>query len=133
MSNTKYKVYSFEKLDVYTSAMNLSLKIRRVIAEFPMEERFGLSDQLRRAIDSVPSNLAEGLARAGNYDQARFTNIAYSSMMEVVNHLNLSYELKYINEEDYVDMRLSIDEIVRQLNSLYKYQVNNKKDLKNKI
>ena len=63
-------------------------------------------------------------------DQAHFTNMAYASGLEVINHLNLSFQLNYIEEEAYGKLRLTIDEILNKLNGLYKYQINRKTNLK---
>lgn len=126
----KYHIYSFEKLDVYQAALQLSVEIRVSIKDFPIEENFGLKSQIRRAVDSISTNIAEGSGRASHLDQAHFTNMAYSSALEVINHLNVSKKLNYILEEEYHQLRLQLDKIINQLNALYKYQLNNKNNLK---
>jgi len=126
----KYHIYAFEKLDVYQLALSLSIEIRTLVKSFPKEEQFDLTRQLKRATDSISSNLAEGSGRSSNLDQAHFTNMAYASGLEVINHLNLSFQLNYIAEDDYGKLRLSIDEILNKLNGLYKYQINRKTNLK---
>ena len=117
----KYHIYAFEKLDVYQLALSLSIEIRTLTRSFPKEEQFDLTRQIKRATDSISSNLAEGSGRSSNLDQAHFTNMAYASGLEVINHLNLSFQLNYIAEGDYGKLRLSIDEILNKLNGLYKY------------
>lgn len=126
----KYHIYSFEKLDVYQSALQLSVDIRFILKDFPIEENFGLRSQIRRATDSISANIAEGSGRASHLDQAHFTNMAYSSALEVINHLNVSFQLNYMIEEQYHQLRLQLDKIINQLNALYKYQLNNKNNLK---
>ena len=126
----KYHIYAFEKLDVYQLALSLSIGIRRLAKSFPKEEQFDLTRQIKRATDSISSNLAEGSGRSSNLDQAHFTNMAYASGLEVINHLNLSFQLNYIEEEAYGKLRLTIDEILNKLNGLYKYQINRKTNLK---
>ena len=126
----KYHIYAFEKLDVYQLALSLSIEIRTLTRSFPKEEQFDLTRQIKRATDSISSNLAEGSGRSSNLDQAHFTNMAYASGLEVINHLNLSFQLNYIAEGDYGKLRLSIDEILNKLNGLYKYQINKKTNLK---
>src|SRR5690606_34574315 len=126
----KYHIYAFEKLDVYQLTLPLSIEIRTLVKSFPKEEKFDLTRQLKRATDSISSNLAEGSGRSSNFDQAHFTNMAYSSGLEVVNHLNLAFHSNYIAEGDYSKLRLSIDEILNKLNGLYKYQINRKTNLK---
>ena len=126
----KYHIYAFEKLDVYQLALSLSIEIRTLVKSFPKEEQFDLTRQIKRATDAISSNLAEGSGRSSNLDQAHFTNMAYASGLEVINHLNLSFQLNYIAEDEYGKLRLSIDEILNKLNGLYKYQINRKTNLK---
>ena len=128
-----YRIYSFEKLNVYTDAIKLSVSIRELIVTFPKTEQYDLSRQLKRAVDSIPSNLAEGSGRSSNLDQAHFTNIAYASALETINHLNLALEMNFIEAEHHSKLRVSLDKIIKQLNALYKYQINNKESLKKKV
>jgi len=60
----KYHIYAFEKLDVYQLALSLSIGIRRLAKSFPKEEQFDLTRQIKRATDSISSNLAEGSGRS---------------------------------------------------------------------
>jgi|SRR5690606_32808705 len=129
----KYYIYSFEKLDVYKNALAYSVQIRDIVINFPKSEQYKLTSQIERSVDSIGSNLAEGSGRASNFDQAHFTNMAYGSALETINHLNLARALQYINEERYVQLRVDMDRIINQLNSLYKYQLNKKENLKNKL
>jgi len=126
----KYHIYAFEKLHVYQIALSLSIEIRTLVKSFPKEEQFDLTRQIKRATDSISSNLAEGSGRSSNLDQAHFTNMAYASGLEVINHLNLSFQLNYIAEDDYGKLRFCIDEILNNLNGLYKYQINQKRNSK---
>ncbi len=128
-----YHIYAFEKLEVYQLALSFSVEIRMLIKSFPKEEQFDLTRQLKRATDSISSNLAEGSGRSSNFDQAHFTNIAYASGLEVINHLSLALMLHYITQDDYAKYRLLLDEILNKLNGLYKYQINRKSNLKNKM
>lgn len=127
-----YYVYSFEKLEVYKAALKLSISIRELVSTFPNEEKYNLTNQIKRATDSISANIAEGQGRASNFDQAHFINIAYSSALEVINHLNLALQLAFVQIEDYQNIRLELDKIINQLNSLYKFQINNKNGLKYK-
>ncbi len=127
-----YHIYSFEKLDVYKLARQLKMDIRKISMDFPKSERYGLTSQLRRAVDSISANIAEGSGRASNFDQAHFTNISYSSALETIDHLNTAIDMKYIDQVTYEKTRIQIDEISNKLNSLYKYQLGNKETLKTK-
>ena len=126
-------IYSFEKLEVYKNALAYSVQIRETVAFFPKSEQFNLTKQVERSVASIAANLAEGSGRSSNLDQAHFTNIAYASALETISHLNLAYLLKYIQEDKYVKLRVEIDKIINQLNGLYKYQLNNKENLKNRL
>ena len=81
--------YSFEKLNVWQETRVFVKEIYTLTKAFPKEEQFGLVNQLRRATVSIAYNIAEGTSRKTNKDQAKFTTIAYSSLMEVINQLIL--------------------------------------------
>ena len=78
--------------------------------------------QLRRATISISSNIAEGSGRNSNKDKAHFTNIAFSSAIEVLNQLIISQELNFIKTEEYNLVRSKIESITNKLNSLRNYQ-----------
>jgi four helix bundle protein len=73
----------FRKLEVWQLAHKLTLAIYRLTKAFPSEERFGLTDQMRRAAVSIEANLAEGTGRGGDADFARFVQIAFGSACEL--------------------------------------------------
>ncbi len=91
--------YSFEKLEVWKEARELVVWIYAITKEYPAEEKFGLVIQLRRAAVSVVSNLAEGSSRKSAKDQAHFSQIAYSSLLEILTQLIVSGDLHFIPEE----------------------------------
>jgi four helix bundle protein len=118
------KQFSFEKLIVWQKSKDLSINIYKVTANFPNEEKFGLISQLRRCAVSVASNLAEGSGRNSNKDKARFSEIAFGSLLELLNQLIISNELKFLSVESYEDLRNQIEEISRMINALRKSQLN---------
>ena len=83
-------MFRFEKLDVWQLAIDFSDQIYRATREFPSEERFGLTNQLRRAAVSIAANIAEGSGRWSDRDFVRFIEIAYGSLMETVSHLRIA-------------------------------------------
>ena len=95
--------FSFEKLEVWKEAIQLSKDIYKVTSTFPDEEKFGLVSQIKRATNSIAANLAEGTSRITSKDKAHFTTIAFNTTMEVLNHLIVSKELEFISEEDYLN------------------------------
>ena len=117
--------FSFEKLEVLKESIALSKNIYTLTKKFPKEEKFGLVNQLRRSVNSISSNLAEGTSRDTNKDKAHFTTMAYSSLMEVLNHLIISQELNYISEVNYLEIRKQISKKSNLLNGLKKGQLKN--------
>lgn len=117
--------FSFEKLKVWQNSRELIGTIYKVTSSFPKEERYCLVDQIRRASISVASNLAEGSSRISCKDQAHFTNLAYSSLMEVLNQLYIASDLIYITEELFSELKEKISLISNQLNALRNSQLNN--------
>jgi four helix bundle protein len=116
--------YSFEKLEVWQLSRNTVKDIYKITEQFPDKERFGLTSQIRRAIVSVSSNLAEGSSRKTSREQARFTQIAFSSLLEVLNQLILSTDLNYISTEELNEIRPKIEELSNKLNAFYNSQIN---------
>lgn len=114
-------VFSFEKLEVWQNAKNLTLFIYNLTHSFPINEQYGISSQLKRSTSSIATNIAEGTARDTFKDKAHFLTIAYSSAMEVLNHLIIAKELNYLSEDNYVNCRQDIEKICNQINNLKKY------------
>ena len=77
-------MFNFEKLDVWQEAIQFADLVYELTGNFPDEERFGLTNQMRRAAVSVSSNIAEGSSRVSRIDFARFVEIATGSLFEVV-------------------------------------------------
>lgn len=117
--------FSFEKLNVWIDSKELVKQIYLITKEFPSEEKFGLTNQLRRASISVASNLAEGTSRITYKDKAHFSTMAFSSLMEVLNQIIIAKELNFIEEKDYHTLRTEIEKISNKLNGLRKSQLNN--------
>jgi len=118
------KQFSFEKLNVWQKAKTLAVNIYTVTEKFPEKERFGLISQIRRCSISIPSNIAEGTGRNSSKDKARFTEIAYASLMELLNQLIIAHDLNFITNDQYKLIRKQIEEISRMLNALRTSQLN---------
>ena len=125
---TKIYEYNFEKLEVWKYSIEFAKNIYEITEKFPDIEKFGLVSQIRRAVVSVSSNIAEGSAKQSLKDQARFTEIAFGSLMEILNQIILSVKLKFIKEKDYIDIREHIENLSRQLNALKKSQLKSYKE-----
>ena len=103
------KQYSFEKLASWQSARQLTVWTYRVTKNFPTEEKFGLTSQMRRAATSIASNLAEGTSRKTKKDQSHFSTVSYSSTVELLNDLIISRDLEFLSEELYIEGREKIE------------------------
>lgn len=110
--------YGFEKLNVWKNTRDLTKNIYIITKGFPSDEKFGLVSQMRRAVISISSNIAEGSSKKSKKDQANFYNIAYSSSMELLSQLILSNDLGYITELSLNSTRTNIELITNQLNAL---------------
>lgn len=109
---------TFRNLNVYIKSKELVKQIYELLKKFPREEQFALSDQLRRAVISIPSNIAEGSGRNSQKDQAHFYNIAYGSLMEVFSQLDIACDLGYISQEEFNQLELLINEEAKMLSGL---------------
>ena len=116
------RVFSFEKLIAWQKGRELAVLIYKVSKHFPKDEVFGLTSQMRRCSISIASNLAEGSGRNSFKDKARFTEIAYSSSLELLNQVILCYDFEYINENEYIQIREKITEVNMLIDGLYKSQ-----------
>ncbi len=110
--------FTHEKLKVWQLAKALAKRVYQITADFPGEERFGLTNQMRRAAVSVMSNLAEGSGRTGSKDQAHFSQMAYGSLMELDSQFQLSVDLNFLEEVAYHDTRNDIQELSATINAL---------------
>ncbi|HEY5392043.1 MAG TPA: four helix bundle protein [Hanamia sp.] len=122
------KIYSFEKLEVWQHARRLSVWVYKITKDFPPEEKYGLVAQMKRAALGVGSNIAEGTSRMTSKDQSHFSTMAFSSTVELLNHLILSNDLLFLTESDYVQGRNLIEKQTFLISQLRNSQQNmNKK------
>lgn len=111
-------VYSFEKLKAWQEAKKLVVEVYHLLDGFPQFEKYALCDQIRRAIVSVPSNIAEGTGRMSIKEQIHFLEVAYGSLMETYNQLLIAIKLTYITEESVETIKPSIDAAAKMINGL---------------
>ena len=107
---------NFEELIVWQKAMEFAEVVYKIQRKLPHEETYGLGDQIRRAVVSIPSNIAEGCGRETDADFQRFLSIARGSLFEVRTQLDLAVRLGYVKLPE--DTLLQAAEIGRMLNSL---------------
>ena len=115
---------SFRKLNVYIRAKELVRQVYELIKKFPREEQYALCDQLRRAVISIPSNIAEGSGRQSQKDQAHFYTIAYGSLMEVLSQLDVACDLRYITQDEFDILEVLIEEEAKMLSGLVAKRTN---------
>jgi four helix bundle protein len=113
-------VQDYRNLGVWMKAHALTLEVYRVTGGFPQSERFGLTDQMRRASASIGTNIAEGCGRASNPDFARFLQIAMGSANEIEYQLLLAYDLNYLPADDYLPLSASAGVVKKMLTALIK-------------
>jgi four helix bundle protein len=107
-------------LDVWKGAMELVLKTYNLTRNFPKEEKYCLTDQIRRAIVSVPSNISEGAGRASPKELKRFLYISMGSLSEFETLLLIANKLGYINTNSFEGFSVHIKKITAQLSGLIK-------------
>ena len=112
--------FFYRKLCVYQKAVDLIADIYKLLKIFPVEERYALCDQIRRASVSVPSNIAEGMSRYSNKEKIHFLEISNGSLMETMCQLEIANRLGYISNDDFRNMETSISEIACMLSTLRK-------------
>lgn len=104
MEETKNKIHSFTSLLAWQEAHKLTLLVYKKLPEFPSYEKFGLCDQLRRAVSSISANIAEGFGRHTLKDKVHFYYISNGSLTETQNHLLVARDLKYLKNEHFKEI-----------------------------
>ena len=109
---------SFKDLRVWQEAMKFAVQVYQATAEFPRHELYGLSNQLRRAAVSVPSNIAEGKGHRSDREFGHFLFHAPGSLLEVQTQIMIAKELQYISVGESERVLASADTLGRSLNAL---------------
>ena len=113
-------MFNFEKLETWHEAIAFADVVYQLTRNFPAEERFGLTNQMRRAAVSISSNLAEGCSRSSKSDYARFLEIATGSVFEVVSQATIGRNQGFLNATDYQQLYLAAEKQSRMLSGLRK-------------
>ncbi|MCL4550477.1 MAG: four helix bundle protein [Bacteroidetes bacterium] len=111
---------NFRDLKVWLKAHELALYVFRISKSFPKEELFGLTSQLRRAVLSIPTNIAEGCGRGSDSDFARFIQIAIGSASETEYLIFFSKELNFLDKKEYVVLNENVIDVKKSLTALIK-------------
>jgi four helix bundle protein len=110
----------FKKIKVWQKAHYLTLDVYKATQNFPKEELYGLTSQIRRAASSIPANIAEGCGRSGDTELARFLKIAMGSASELEYHLLLAHDLELLNPQSFQNLSDNTTEVKRMLASFLK-------------
>ena len=110
-------MHRFKDLEIWKQS-RLCTDIYAVTSDFPDVEKFGLTNQLRRASVSIPSNIAEGASRSSSKHFSRFLEIAIGSAYELETQLLISSDLGFIGEQNLQKITLQLDSIIRMISRL---------------
>ena len=110
----------FKKYDIWQLSHELTLEVYKITSIFSKEELFGITSQLRRATSSIPTNISEGCGRNSDKEFNQFLNIALGSALETEYLFILSKDLNYLNQEQFQDLELKINNIKSKIYKLKK-------------
>lgn len=111
-------MFRFEKLEIWKEARKLVKKVYILTSKFPVQERYGLTDQIRRAVISIVLNITEGSDRKSDVEFKRFLRMAITSAEEVVTGFYLAIDLEYIPQNEFDEIYKDINNLVARINSL---------------
>lgn len=111
-------MFNFEKLEVWKKAMVLADRVYVLTRQFPSDERFGLTNQMRRAAVSISSNIAEGCSRSSKADFSRFVELAAGSAFELTTQARIALGQGFLVEAEHEVLYRSALEVVRMLSGL---------------
>ena len=115
-------VMNLDKLEVWVRAKDFALVIyNEVVPHLPADEKWNLTQQLKRAAQSIPANIAEGHGRYHFLDNVRFCYMARGSLVEVQSHMTLAHDLGYLSDDVYKRMTTLAESIGKQLNNYIAY------------
>ena len=113
--------YSFEDLEVYKAARELRKKIYQVVKMFPIEEKFNLQSQMRRAALSLTNNIAEGHGRFHFQENIQFLRQSRGSLEELIDDLNICLDEHYVNKETIEQLKSESYNVLKKLNGYAAY------------
>lgn len=117
-------MFNFEKLETWQKAIAYADDVYQITGAFPNDERFGLTNQMRRAAVSISSNIAEGASRSSHVDYARFVEIATGSVFEIVSQSFISRNRGFLTGENFQKLYVGAEELSRMLSGLRAYLLN---------
>lgn len=109
---------NYKELEVWKRSIKLAVKMYKLTAILPLEEKFRLVSQLRRCAVSIPSNIAEGSGRKSNKEFSQFLSIAYGSLCELDTQVIISMELGFLKNQDLEEIEKEVGELQKMLFAL---------------
>jgi len=106
-------MHRFKDLEIWKKSRLFCTSIYQISSKFPESEKFGLTNQLRRASVSIPSNIAEGSSRQSNKDFSRFLRITLGSAYEIETQLLIAFDLSFIEKEELDPLLNELDSIIK--------------------
>jgi four helix bundle protein len=108
-------MHRYKELEIWKKSRLFCSQIYIITSKFPGDEKYGLTNQLRRASVSIPSNIAEGSSRSSNKDFSRFLEIAIGSAYEVETQLLIAYDLGFVNATELETKASELNEIIKMI------------------
>lgn len=108
-------MHKFKELEIWKRSKLFCSEIYSITSKFPESEKFGLTNQLRRASVSIPSNIAEGSSRSSNKDFSRFLQITLGSAYEIETQLLIANDLNFITNSELEDTISELQEIIKMV------------------
>ena len=118
--NSKDKIKNFKDLKIWQKGIELAKEIYQITQSFPSAEKYGIVSQMRRAVVSIPSNIAEGFMRRHNKEYKQFLYITLGSLAELETQVILSDQLSFLRNEQCHDIQVNIDELNKMVTGLIK-------------
>jgi len=112
---------NFRELDIWTLGVAMAKDIYALLENYPKAEKFGLVSQMSRSAVSIPSNIAEGCAKDSQKDFSRFLQIALGSSFELETQLEISKQLNFISETDFLEILNKLNILQRKIQALKTY------------
>lgn len=109
---------SYKDLIVYQKSLDLSVRVYEITKNFPKTEIYGLTNQIRKNVVSIPSNIAEGQKRGHIAEYIQFLRIAYGSGAELETQLAMAVKIGYLTQKEFDTLNSILEEIMKMLNRL---------------
>ncbi|HNU96117.1 MAG TPA: four helix bundle protein [Candidatus Magasanikbacteria bacterium] len=117
----KQKIRSFTDLLAWKAGHKLVIDVYKVTEKFPSKEVFGLTNQIRRCVVSITSNIAEGFSRGSNKDKSNFYNVALGSLTELQNQILIAKDVKYITKQEFDILAEQAIQVSKLIHGLKKF------------